>query len=221
MEGYVFEWINFIKGWKARYLIIEKNFLFISQLKNDSKKKNIELTEDCKIIDDKKNKFSIDFGKKKIYFKSKTDEEKTLWIEKLKQNISEIKNIEIPLNAQINSYRNIKETPVEAKNIDAQINNDLEKPKKVEEKTTENLRFSNCYTKYQELIENEFQNSKMSNFDKTMFGFKNLQNLIFEYSNNLENFKEYIINVNNPKDNELKIIFNSFFIIKTEIKVNI
>ena len=89
MEGYIFTWTNFIKGWRLRYAILEDNMLFISHKKTDTKNKSIEIKPNCRLIDDKKWKFSLgNIGQKLIYFKAKTMEEKEDWIQKLKISIT-------------------------------------------------------------------------------------------------------------------------------------
>lgn len=322
MEGYVFEWINFIKGWRPRYLISEKNYLYISHQKNDLKKKQIVMAETTKIIDDKKKKFSVDLGKNRIYFKAQSADEKLLWIEKIKQNIlnelkkmqEQIININNPISDSVENFQNKSSNPetnkvknvnshvitIPQSNININTNNypatahnnnnakisihispeSVEDNKDIKEKknvnynnnnnnnnenkiillpqnlykesanaytniassrlqnsvevsntnNTNNIHserdnmpkcFSKCYKYYQETIDEEFKNSTMNNLDKVIYSFKNLQNLFFEYNNNLENFNQYMSSPNHIKDKELKEIFDSFLFLKAEIKVNL
>ncbi len=274
MEGYVFEWINFIKGWRPRYLISENQYLFISHQKSDIKRKQFELSDSSKLIDDKNKKFSVDFGKTKIYFKAKSIEEKDLWIEKIKQNISnavkkasnnnldeKIFNANKANNSKVgnnltlikieNENQNKKENNnnvcldhnskekgqlINAKNSDTKVINiepdnrnnqnngisnnnfgrNFNRNLFVENENTKN--FSNCYKNYQEIIECEYCNSTKNNLDKIIYSFKNLQNLFFEYNNNLENFNQYQQS-NKSYDLELKSVFDSFSCLKSEIKV--
>ena len=89
MEGYIFSWTNFIKGWRPRYIILEKDSLFISHKKGDDKKKTIEIKPNTTIIDDKKTKFSLrNPDEKIIYLKAKTQEEKDEWIINLNNAIN-------------------------------------------------------------------------------------------------------------------------------------
>ena len=53
MEGYIFKWLNFIKGWKARFVVIDANLLIISKKKGDEKREVVDLHE-AKIVDEKK-----------------------------------------------------------------------------------------------------------------------------------------------------------------------
>jgi hypothetical protein len=58
----------------------------------------------------------------------------------------------------------------------------------------------------------------MNNLDKVIFSFKNLQNLFFEFNNNIENFRE-ILKKEENKTKEIFEIFDSFYYLKKEIKV--
>lgn len=72
MEGYVFKWVNFIKGWKPRYMVLEQESLSYSKNKNEVPKKKKMNLRDIKITDEKKKKhFLIEFQEKKIYFKDR------------------------------------------------------------------------------------------------------------------------------------------------------
>jgi len=83
MEGYVYKWTNFIRGYKIKYLTLDGNKLFYSKNKNEkTKKKAIDLNNAI-IIDEKKKNFTIDSKKKKMYFKTNTENEKKEWIIKL------------------------------------------------------------------------------------------------------------------------------------------
>jgi hypothetical protein len=60
----------------------------------------------------------------------------------------------------------------------------------------------------------------MNNLDRIIYSFKNLQNLFFEFNNNIENFRE-ILKIEENKSKEIIEIFDSFYYLKKEIKVNI
>ncbi len=254
MEGYVFEWINFIKGWRPRYLKCENNYISLSHQKGDIKKKQIELSEDSKIFDDKNKKFSVDIGKLKIYFKAKTPEEKNLWIEAIKLTITNMsifnKNNKIAQPVILNNVLNVdinnkNETNLNLLKDDKDLNIENKEKNQLNEnkidlienkgnqcnfnKIPNNLNFENentknfskCYKNYQEILENEYNKSNKNNLDNVIYSLKNIQNLFFEFNNNIDNFNQYIQTNNKSKDVELKIIFNSFYNLKSEIKVNL
>ena len=60
----------------------------------------------------------------------------------------------------------------------------------------------------------------MNNLDRIIYSFKNLQNLFFEFNNNIENFRE-ILKIEENKSKEIIEIFDSFYYLKKEIKENI
>jgi hypothetical protein len=78
--------------------------------------------------------------------------------------------------------------------------------------------FSKNFYIFEDLLNKEYKESYMNNLDQVIFSFKNLQNLLFEYNNNVENFKE-ILNKGENKTKEIIEIFFSFCNIKDEIKV--
>jgi hypothetical protein len=91
MEGYVFKWVNFIKGWKPRYMVLDQECLYYSKNKNEQPKKKKMNLGDLKITDEKKKKhFLIEFQEKKIYIKTNTDDEKKAWIAKFLENINNL-----------------------------------------------------------------------------------------------------------------------------------
>ena len=60
----------------------------------------------------------------------------------------------------------------------------------------------------------------MNNLDNVIYSFKNLQNLFFEFNNNLENFKECLNKEDANKSKEYVQVYDSFSNLKNEIKVN-
>ncbi len=108
MEGYLFKWTNFIKGWRVRYFILVESTIYYSKTK-DQKSKRIEIKlSQSKIIDEKRRRqFLLEFTDNdcinKLYLKTQTDDEKIKWLEKLndaKRNIQNITSI-IPQNLKI------------------------------------------------------------------------------------------------------------------------
>lgn len=85
MEGYVFKWINFIRGYKPRYLILKDHQLYCHKKKNDTKSEVFDLRI-CRIIEDKKKNFMIETpNNDKLHFKTNTENEKKEWIIKLQE----------------------------------------------------------------------------------------------------------------------------------------
>ena len=78
--------------------------------------------------------------------------------------------------------------------------------------------FSKNFYIFEDLLNKEYKESYMNNLDQVIFSFKNLQNLLFEYNNNVENFKE-ILNKGENKTKEIIELLFSFCNIKDEIKV--
>jgi len=127
MEGYIFSWINFIKGWRPRYIKLEEKekMLIISHKKTETKSsskkpKLIEIKETSIIIDDKKTKFSFkNIGQNLIYFKAKTNEEKDNWMQKLNEIINSQKENEIKNQEKEKSQK--EKNTVEGKRIKNKI----------------------------------------------------------------------------------------------------
>ena len=78
MEGYVYKWVNFMKGWKPRYIILDEktNTLLYSKHKTDKNIKMVSL-KTARIIDEKKKKyFVIEKDNSKFFLRTNTEEEK-------------------------------------------------------------------------------------------------------------------------------------------------
>jgi hypothetical protein len=237
MEGYILKWINFIKGWTPRYMIFEEkeNRISINNKKNETKKKwkFIEIKYTTSILEDKKNKFSIkNEGNKIIYFKTKTKEEKDNWIQIINKAI----------NIQIQNKEKEKIDMLESKFYKSEENDDncdkesilkgnkLEKNKDNTNKNTNSNKnknptskekkifFSKNFYIFEDLLNKEYKESSMNNLDQVIYSFKNLQNLFFEFNNNVENFRD-ILNKEDNKIKEIMQIFDSFDNLKNEIKV--
>ena len=107
MEGYLFKWTNFMKGWRVRYFILLDNTLYYRKTK-DQNSKRIEIKLfNCNIIDEKrKRQFLLEFTDNdcinKLYLKTQTDDEKVKWLEKLYagKSLANITTI-IPQNLKI------------------------------------------------------------------------------------------------------------------------
>jgi len=88
MEGYLFKWTNFIKGWRVRYFILVDTSLYYRKTKDQNNKRiEIKLSQ-CNIIDEKKrSQFLLEFTDNdcinKLYLKAQSDDEKVKWLERL------------------------------------------------------------------------------------------------------------------------------------------
>jgi hypothetical protein len=88
MEGNLYKWTNYIKGWKLRYFIVENHVLYYSYSKNDLNKKAIKLNSAI-LLPGKNNKsFIIQIENKKVYLCSNTDENASEWISFIEKEIS-------------------------------------------------------------------------------------------------------------------------------------
>jgi len=130
MEGYVYKWTNFIRGYKTRYLVLMGHQLFCYKKKNDTKSKIYDLKV-CKIADDKKKTFIIETNTNdKLYFKTNTENEKKEWIIKLLESSK-------PHRQSIASEKekiNVKESLTELrKSVFTQLENKtIAEPEKIE-----------------------------------------------------------------------------------------
>ena len=98
MEGYLYKWTNFIKGWTIRYFFISKNILYYSKQKGDSEKSAIHL-KIAKVIPEKNKKsLIIETGTNKIYLKAITEEERDIWINAINNEIAILNQSQLSLN---------------------------------------------------------------------------------------------------------------------------
>ena len=191
MEGYLFKWLSFIKGWKPRFLVLEGKTLKISKKKDDEKHSIIDLNE-AKIIDEKKKKyFLIETTKKKLYLKTENEEQKLSWIKKLNEHKG-VTNTKKP-------FERASSPPKEA----------------VEEEISEKGRFSMAYKQYSEEINKQNLNLPLDGVIKNLL---NIQNLIFELTYCVDDFKANINQKNINKDDLFKT-HNELWNIKNELKV--
>jgi hypothetical protein len=191
MEGYMFKWLNFIKGWKARFVILDANFLKISKKKGDEKQEIIDLKE-AKIVDEKKKKyFLIETSKKKLYFKTENEEYKQSWLLKLIKHKNKI---------------GIEQPPFEK----------VESPKKdILLNEIEQGRFSMAYKQYKEEINKQ---NVCVPFDNVIKNLLNIQNLIFELTYCIDDYRVNINQKSLSKD-ELHKTHDGLINIKNEMKV--
>jgi hypothetical protein len=87
MEGYLFKWTNFIKGWTIRYFVLSKHILYYYKQKDDTEKNAIHL-KIAKVIPEKNKKsFVIETGTNKIYLKANSESERDIWISAISNEI--------------------------------------------------------------------------------------------------------------------------------------
>ena len=132
-EGYLYKWTNFIKGWRVRYFMLDKDnkFYYIKKKEHEEDKDNKETKliklNHCKLIDEKKKKqFILEISKtdkmhrttkvetKVTYLKTNTEEEKIKWIELLNHAIAKAK-----LEQETNEDESIKYIPQEHNRSDS------------------------------------------------------------------------------------------------------
>jgi hypothetical protein len=197
MEGYVFKWINFIKGWKPRFLIIEKNNLYISKRKEDEKE-GIDL-KSARVVDEKKKKhFYIETGiNKVIYFKTNTDNEKTLWLNCLCEAIETQSKRGVSLC--------IEDKKLDETNFDRVSMNGL------------TFNFSDQYKTYQSEI-NKGEN-ETDLYGSCVKNILTMQNLLFEYSYSMEAMNLYILNKKKKENHPIRKVYDELNNIKYELKV--
>jgi hypothetical protein len=198
MEGYVFKWINFIKGWKPRYLQLDKNNLYMSK-KKDDQNEQIEL-KTAKIISEKKKKqFCIEIKPNKlIYLKTNTENEKTLWVSALTEAIE----IQSKYTEIILEDNNVDQSLVSQVSMNGLTFN-----------------FSEQYKTFQnEINKNENETDLYGNCIKNIL---TMQNLLFEYTHSMEALNLHIFEKNKKKTHPLKNIYDDLNNIKYELKVTI
>jgi hypothetical protein len=191
MEGYLFKWLNFIKGWKARFIILEDNLLIISKKKGEEKKEVVDLN-DAKIIDEKKKKyFFIETSKKKLYFKTENEDQKQSWLKVLNEHKNKLLNENYPFDKKTNS----PSKPVQEQVVDG--------------------RFSLAYKAYSQEINKQNAAAPLDNIVKNLL---NIQNLIFEFTYCIDDYK---LNINQKTINkdELFKTHEGLYNIKNEMKV--
>jgi hypothetical protein len=206
MEGYVFKWLNFLKGWKPRYLVVESHTIYISNKKDDNNnKEKIELTS-AKIIDEKKKKnFLIETPHNKFYFKTNTENEKIMWFNYLTEAIAKINSIK--QKEQIEELQSPHESIKEfnsKENTTTSINR-------------LNINFSESYKAYQVEIEKNQGDQAYGALFKNVL---TMQNLLFEYSHSMEQMNYYILNKKKKDSHPLVKIYEDLSNIKYELKVN-
>jgi hypothetical protein len=192
MEGYLFKWLNFIKGWKARFIILEDNLLIISKKKGEEKKEIVDLN-DAKIIDEKKKKYIfIETSKKKLYFKTDNEEQKQSWLKVLNEHKNKLMNEKYPFEKKTNS----PSKRVQEENIDG--------------------RFSLAYKTYSQEINKQNASAPLDSVVKNLL---NIQNLIFEFTYCIDDYK---LNINQKHINkdELFKTYEGLINIKNEMKVD-
>ena len=92
MEGYLHKWTNYLRGWKERYFILNKNVLFYFLVKGEEPRGKYILNKNVSVQDDKNDdlKFELNTDKGEILFlKANTPNERDAWFKSIKQAILE------------------------------------------------------------------------------------------------------------------------------------
>ena len=86
MEGKLYKYKNFIRGWKDRYFVLKGCLLYYYHSKGDKPRGRIHLGLSQIITEDNEGKtFQINTGSKIFYLKAETNKEKENWIIHLKK----------------------------------------------------------------------------------------------------------------------------------------
>jgi hypothetical protein len=247
MEGYVYKWTNFIRGYKITYLTLDGNKLYYSKNKNEKTKKKIIDLNNAIIIDEKKKNFTIDTKKKKMYFKTNTENEKKEWIIKLfeiyrpnrlstvlerdKEKILEPSTGLITTNIIKESVRDNNTDEFALKKttscvVENFVNSAGDVPQ-IDEylqdsnfniDPSKNKRFSSAYNVYYQEINKDKVKKKTSKFESVVNCQQNLQNLFFEMNGVLENFNLLLMSSKFKSKDSLIKIYEDLFNIKQEMK---
>lgn len=189
MEGNLYKWTNYIKGWKLRYFTVENHILYYSYSKNDSNKKAIKLIS-AKLLHGKNNKsFIIQIQDKNLYLCSNTEEEASKWMNFLEKEIS--------MSNELEKFRGI---------ISAKDNENLNISFKIVE--NKELKESNP-------VKGKKENNKFKELTKLMQCF---QNTYFNLSMELERLNNDINN-NEKQNTWVKNYYINILAIKQELKV--
>ena len=117
MEGKLYKYKNFIRGWKERYFVLKGSLLYYYHSKGDKPRGRIHLGLSQINTEDNEGKtFQINTGSKIFYLKAETKEERENWIKNLKkaklEGEKQIKNA--------NNILNINDINKQSLNIDGE-----------------------------------------------------------------------------------------------------
>ena len=212
MEGYLFKWTNFIKGWTIRYFLLNKHILYYSKQKGDDEKNAIHL-KIAKVIPEKNKKsFVIDTGTNKIYLKANSEEERDIWISAISNEIN-ILNHSLASIKEDNKHNLTEDVFDKITKANAEID---EKKKEAAGKVEENIILENK----ENLISNSEKNTNnnQNNLNYTSLDFKNnieipdeVKNLISFDKANYEDNNKLILNQIEDFTKLIQNFQNSYF----------
>jgi hypothetical protein len=177
MEGEISKWTNMISGWQKRVLILKGEILYYYEKKGESAKGRVHLFV-SQIIECQEDelKFEINTGSTIFYFKTETKEEKSNWIQALKQ-------------AKLNADR-------------AQIKSDSNKDFTFN--TNETLNFPSKLQELYSTVELTY-NTNLK-IEKELNIVENISNDSSEFINNLQKLKSLIVQQNENSVKTIKIM---------------
>ena len=223
MEGFLFKWTNFIKGWTICYFVLDKHILYYSKQKGDPNKNAIHL-KIAKVSPEKNNKsFIIDTGTNKVHLKANSEEERDIWLNSIANEIS-ILNHSQHNHLKTDPLENVFEKLNQA-NDDSEekvkIENNIFKLKLLEETQPvlnnnnvfiKNNNFSIDFANFEENNKLIFQ--KIEDMNKLIQAF---QSTYFTYSIGLENMNFALMKNRNKE--EIKKHYLGLVSIKQDFKV--
>ena len=203
MEGYLFKWTNFIKGYQIRYFIIIKHILYYSKQKGDSENKAIPLKISKVIPEKEKSKcFIIESGSSKFHLKANSTEDRDIWVEAISNEIA-------ILNLSQMEKKNYQNHEKKNQNI-------VKQPILMKD---ENFNFSKtCHIQKSKFMGEENPNYLfLSNLDEITKQIQGFQSIYFQFSEGLENIN--LAFMKNKNKDELKKLFSELGSIRKNFKV--
>lgn len=193
MEGYLYKWTNYIKGWRLRFFSVENYILYYSKEENNPNKKAIQLKQAILDSDKTKKSFTIEIGNKKIYLKTNSQEETSKWTNFLVRAIS--------MSSEIENFKDLL-------NIKEDIDNNVSFEFTEKEKQPNSVNRKTSHLKIEEEI-----NEKIKEFTKLIQCF---QKTYFNLSLELDRMNSDI----NQNENDLvKNYYFNLLAIKQDLKV--
>lgn len=231
MEGYLFKWTNFIKGWTIRYFLLTKHILYYMKEKGDTEKNAIHL-KIAKVLPEKnKRSFVIDTGTNKIYLKANTEEERDIWISAITNEILILNQSHSQVSIKEDKQASLDDPFARISKLNAE--NEDKKKEEITRKSVKNQPIENDIAvdirdllpedKKENIINFEKasweKNDKMiiSKIDDLTANIQNFQETYFKLSMGLENVN--LSFMKNKSKEELKKQYLELVSIKQEFKV--
>jgi hypothetical protein len=114
MEGYLFKWTNYVKGWRKRYFVLENGVLmYYMNAKSPHCKGSVNLLNSVVVVPKRdSHRFEIDTGVGILHLRTTSKEDRDKWIRALAQS-KEILNRLSRTEANIEQHIKSLGTPVE------------------------------------------------------------------------------------------------------------